>query len=102
MSAEWALESLVDALQAVDRLIEDRGGHGLIIGGVAVGLISVPRFTADVDAVLLCDTAAVSSLLEAAERQGLTPRVADPEQFARATRMLLLHRRAPRPRPRSC
>src|SRR5262245_39075986 len=94
MSSEPLPESLAEALQAVQRLIDKRGGRGLVIGGVAVGLVSVPRFTGDVDAVLLGDLDEVPSLVEAAAQQGLASRVSDPAGFARDTRMLLLVHKA--------
>ena len=51
MSEERTVEQLVQAMQAVQRLIDLHGGSGLVIGGVAVSLVARPRFTRDVDQV---------------------------------------------------
>src|SRR5437870_784185 len=83
MSAGSLLESLAEALRAVDELIKEHGGRGLVIGGVAVGLVSVPRFTGDVDislGILPFEEEAVarSRVLSAA---GASVRVPTPEDL---------------------
>lgn len=83
-------QSLVDCLAAVQRVIEAFGNRGVIIGGVAVGLLSRPRATLDVDAMLLLNTDQVPQLLEVALKHGLQPRVSDSEAFARRSRVVLL------------
>lgn len=85
------LARLQAATQATSNLIEKLGNHGVIIGGVAVGLLSNPRATKDVDAVLLVDPAGIKSLIELAAIEGLTCRTEDPEKFATEFRMILLH-----------
>jgi len=61
----------------------------MIIGGVAVGLLSKPRFTADIDAVILVNLEDLPQIIEKAEKLGLKPRVKDLIGFARKNRVLL-------------
>lgn len=82
--------ALLTTLHAVQRLIERYENHGLIIGGIAVGLTAVPRTTLDVDAVLLLPGDDVAQLIKEAYEVGLTPRISDPEAFALRSRVLLL------------
>ncbi|MBI5299003.1 MAG: nucleotidyl transferase AbiEii/AbiGii toxin family protein [Deltaproteobacteria bacterium] len=64
--------------------------QGLIIGGVAVSLLSRPRFTEDIDAMILLDGSKWASFLESGAQFGFVSRIPDPLHFARRTRMLLL------------
>jgi predicted nucleotidyltransferase len=90
MSSADGLDGFEDALQAAVKVIADLGGRGVIIGGVAVGLLSEPRFTNDVDAVILLDLAQLPRLLERAKAHGLVPRIGNPLEFAEQSRMVLL------------
>jgi hypothetical protein len=63
---------------------------GWIIGGVAVSLLGIPRYTVDLDAVFLVSLDDVPRLLAEAAKQGIEPRIADPIGFARKNRVLLL------------
>jgi hypothetical protein len=62
----------------------------LIIGGVAVGLLSVPRFTEDVDAMVLQGDRSMEELIALPAEFGLVHRFADALGNARHKRMLLL------------
>lgn len=81
---------LAPALESVQHLIERLDERGMIIGGVAVSLLSRPRLTADVDAMVLLDTDELPRLLAIAEQEGLLPRMSDAADFARRHRVLLL------------
>lgn len=81
---------LAPALESVQHLIDRLDEQGIIIGGVAVSLLSRPRLTADVDAVVLFDTDELPRLLAMAEQEGLLPRIPDASDFARRHRVLLL------------
>ena len=61
-----------------------------VIGGVAVSLRSVPRFTTDVDAVIWVGESGWDSLLSHLTNHGLKARASDPIGFARHNRLLLL------------
>lgn len=79
-----------NALAATQQMLDELGGQGVIIGGVAVGLLAEPRVTQDVDAMILLDIDDLPKLLNVAARLGLVPRISDPHDFARTTRVVLL------------
>lgn len=83
-------ESLFDCLAAVQRIFEEFGSRGVIIGGVAVALQSKPRATLDVDGIMLLDTDQIPRLLDIARKHGLRPRIPDAGDFARRSRVVLL------------
>lgn len=61
---------------------------------MAVTALGAPRFTADVDVVLLLSVSRLSDLIQAAGELGLAPRIENVEQFARRNRVLLLRHEA--------
>ena len=63
---------------------------GTVIGGVAASVRGRPRYTKDVDAVILADDIGWDRALASAARYGLSPRIDDPLGFASRSRMLLL------------
>ncbi|MEI8283178.1 MAG: nucleotidyl transferase AbiEii/AbiGii toxin family protein [Armatimonadota bacterium] len=77
------LQRLVAALDSVPALYA-------IIGGVAVSIQSVPRFTEDVDAVIWFGEDNWDVLLEKLTASGFTSRSGDPIDFARKNRIFLL------------
>ena len=80
----------LEPLAALQRLISRFGERGVVIGGVAASLLARPRLTADLDAMFLLSTDDIPALLEAAGEEGITPRIADAEAFARQHRVLLM------------
>ena len=68
--------------------------RGTIIGGVAVSIRAEPRFTDDVDAVILADDMGWERVVDSAGRYGLVPRIDDVLKFAARSRMLLLRHEA--------
>jgi len=62
----------------------------MVIGGMAASLLGKPRFTADVDIVVLIDDEYVSHILELAEQLGFKARPKNPVEFAEKNRVLLL------------
>jgi hypothetical protein len=80
---------LLGPLIILQKLMGVLGCPWMIIGGVAVGLLSKPRFTADIDAVILVNLEDLPQIIEKAEKLGLKPRVKDPIGFARKNRVLL-------------
>ena len=79
-----------EAIDAVQRLMETFPNGGVVIGGVAVGLHSPPRATADVDAVTTFPLDRLDEFLAAAVAQGFRLRRPDGEAFARKNLVLLL------------
>ena len=94
MNKPAASDAFAQALIAVQSLIEFTGNRGFVIGGVAVSLLAKPRFTADIDALLLSETLAISQLVTYAAALGLAPRTADPVAFVEETSVLPLQHSA--------
>ncbi len=84
------LVPLFEPLSAVQRLLRQFENQGVIIGGIAASLLGQPRFTADLDAVILLSTDDLPKLIEIAAREGMVERIVDAEAFARKNRVLLL------------
>ena len=84
----------LDPLDALARLFNRFGKRGVVIGGIAVGLLSKTRFTEDLDAMVLLSVEDVPVFLEKAKEEGIIPRIDDAEKFAKRNRVLLL-RHAP-------
>jgi hypothetical protein len=66
---------------------------GTIIGGVASSLIGKPRFTKDIDAVIMLDSEKGDEFLKTGEDFGFYPRISDALDFARKRRIFLLKHR---------
>lgn len=84
------LQPFAEPLKAVQQLIQAYHQQGIVIGGVAASLLGKPRFTADIDLVLLLSVDHLPDLVQKAKQVGLHPRIADAENFARKHRVLLL------------
>lgn len=84
------LGHLLEPLSALERLMKKTRSPWMIIGGVAASLLGKPRFTADVDVVVLIDDEDISGFLKSAERFGFRSRIANPIEFAKKNRILLL------------
>lgn len=93
-SAEHILSTKPDfpllALQRIAFSLDQLGVPYAIIGGVAVSIQSVPRYTEDIDAVIWFGEDGWQNLLESLKQHGFVPRAADPIQFAQRNRLLLL------------
>lgn len=84
------LESLLEPLSAVQGLMEKSACPWMIIGGIAAGLLGKPRFTADVDIVILLGDKRIEHILQLAGQCGFSPRIKEPLSFAEKNRVLLL------------
>ncbi len=90
MNRPEPLEPLLDALDALQRLLSRFGDRGVIIGGAAVSILGRARFTEDVDAMFLLSSEDLPRLLALAKEEGIEPRVDNAVEFARKNRVLLL------------
>jgi len=90
MKLDESLEPFRAAIESLNRLLEKHNQRGIIIGGVAVGLLGKPRFTADVDALFLLSTQDIPQFLELARSENISPREENAEEFAKKSRVLLL------------
>ena len=80
---ETTLGALIDWLKS-------EGVSGLIIGGVAASLLARPRFTRDIDALILLEEDLWEKFLDAGERFGFAPRIDNPAGFAHRSRVFLV------------
>lgn len=66
----------------------------MIIGGVAASILGRPRLTQDVDALAILPEADWASAVATASSHGILPRIEQPLDFARRSRVLLLRHAA--------
>ena len=90
MRLDKSLEPFRAAIESLQHLLHKFNDRGVIIGGIAVGFLGKPRFTADVDAVFLLSTHDIPQFLELAQAENIIPRIQNAEEFARKNRVLLL------------
>ena len=90
MSLPENLAPLLAPISALQRLLERLGGRGVILGGLATGFHGKPRFTVDVDALVLASISAIPQVLLLAKEEGIEPRIDNADAFARKHRVLLL------------
>lgn len=90
MKLDKSLEPFRATILALNRLLQKSDQRGVIIGGVAVGFLGKPRFTADIDAVFLLSVKDIPAFLELASVEDIVPRIQNAEDFARKNRVLLL------------
>lgn len=90
MSLPEHLMPLLAPISALQRLLEHLGGRGVILGGIAMGFLGKPRFTVDVDAMVLASINDIPRLLQYAKAEGIDARVENADEFARKYRVLLL------------
>jgi hypothetical protein len=90
MKLDSSLEPFRAAVESLQRLLEEFNDQGVIIGGIAVGFLGKPRFTADVDAVFLLSVDDIPRFLAHAQAQNIVPRIQNADEFARRNRVLLL------------
>jgi hypothetical protein len=79
-----------DPLESLERLLSQFDNQGVIIGGIAVSLLGQARFTEDIDAMVLLSIDEIPHFLDAAKSEGIEPRIAQADDFARRNRVLLL------------
>lgn len=90
MKLDTSLEPFRAAIESLQSLLEKLNNRGVFIGGVAVGFLGRPRFTADIDAVFLLSVKEIPQFLELAQTESIFPRIPDAAEFARKNRVLLL------------
>ena len=86
-SPEAPLIPLLAALRDLMRWFEKSEVPGIVIGGVAASLLGRPRFTRDVDALVLLDPEQWKDFLEFGEQCGFAARRPDALRFASRTRL---------------
>lgn len=90
MSLPEQIDTLIEPLKALQRLLDRYGGRGVLIGGIAVGFLGRPRLTVDLDAMFLASVRDIPRILELAMEEGIEPRKQNAAEFAAKSRVLLL------------
>ncbi len=85
-----SITPLLAPIRAVQNLLDRFNDRGVIVGGVAASLLGTPRYTVDLDALLLMTSDDIPKILELASQQGILPRIPDAINFATKNRVLLL------------
>jgi hypothetical protein len=78
------------ALKSISNLLNEDNIQGIIIGGLAASLLGRPRFTNDIDLMILDLDDRLAEFFRMIERFDIEPRIEDAEEFAKKTRVLLL------------
>ena len=81
---------LLQALRAVLQWLEAGATPGAIIGGVAASILGRPRFTDDIDVLVLLDRERWDEFLAAGRECGIVARIDDVVEFAETSRVLLV------------
>ena len=90
MSEPQLPQSLLRVLASLTEWFNDQHVSYAIIGGAAIGFLAQPRATQDIDAVTWLDLSEIPGFVESGARFGFLPRISDPIEFARKSRVLLL------------
>ncbi len=90
MNNSSVFQPLLEPLTDVQKWMKTCSCPWMIIGGLAIGLLAKPRFTADVDLVIIIEEENLAKVLESAAKHGFSPRVKDVMGFARQNRVVLL------------
>ncbi len=79
-----------DVLRDIVAWFKEAKVPGIVIGGIAVSILSRPRVTRDVDSVILLKDEEWESFIKLGERFGFVPRIQGVIDFARKSRVLLM------------
>ena len=66
----------------------------MVVGGVAASVLGRPRFTRDIDALVILPESDWQTALEDAAKFGIVPRIGQALEFARRSRVLLMRHAA--------
>ena len=81
---------LFSALKSISLLLKDNDVEGMIIGGLAVSLIGRPRYTNDIDLMILDLDERLPEIILRLKELGIEPRIEGVEKFAHKSRVLLM------------
>src|SRR5262249_8605031 len=84
------LEMLAEALRDTLRWLRKHHVRGTVIEGIAASLLGKPRFTRDVDVLVVVEDSEWGELIADAADFGLVDRISNVLDFARESRVLLL------------
>jgi hypothetical protein len=80
---------LLEPLADLGKWFEAISAQAIIVGGVAVSLLSRPRFTQDIDALVILSDGEWESAIRTAAVHGMVPRIEGALEFARRARSFM-------------
>jgi len=81
---------LSPALKSISKLLQEDDVQGMIIGGLAASLLGRPRYTNDIDLLILDLDNRLPEFIKKLNKFGIRPRIQHPQNFAKESRMLLM------------
>jgi hypothetical protein len=82
--------TLLSALADLVKWLDVTSMPAMVIGGVAASVLGQPRLTQDVDALAILPEGEWADAVSTAARHGIVPRIENPLDFARRSRVLLM------------
>jgi hypothetical protein len=82
--------TLLAALADLMKWLDATNMPSMVIGGVAASVLGQPRLTQDVDALAILPEGEWANAVSTAARHGILPRIENPLDFARRSRVLLM------------
>lgn len=83
-------DSFLAPLKALFQLLSKKKIKGIVIGGISASLLGKPRFTADIDAVIILKHGDIEKFIHEAAKFGFAPRIKDAVDFAKKSHVILL------------
>jgi hypothetical protein len=91
---EGSADALRSALADLTNWLDAARIPAMVIGGVAASILGRPRFTRDIDALVILPESNWQSAVESAAKFGIVPRIGEALEFARRSRVFLLRHAA--------
>lgn len=88
--AERIPKAFLEVLSDLSAWLDVTQGPAMIVGGIAASVLGRPRATRDIDVLAFLSEDRWAGALDAASRYGILPRIENPLDFARRSRVLLL------------
>ncbi|MBI1732178.1 MAG: nucleotidyltransferase [Gammaproteobacteria bacterium] len=87
---EHVPEAFLKVLADLTSWLESANAPAMVVGGIAASILGRPRATRDIDCLAFMPEERWSAFLAEAQTHGIGPRIEQPLDFARRTRVLLL------------
>lgn len=90
MKKKDLLNTVFEPIKSISELITVSENKGILIGGIAASILGKPRFTADVDVLILLQKSDIAGFIKQAISCGLIPRITGVTEFALKNKVILL------------